>query len=322
MVPGIDLAQPLNLGLITNQRSYWSTHFYSALECLRYHNTLQWPGRKLSDLGKVNWSLEDLRSVAPPNFFQLIEANMRNWGAQYFFANFLNRYEAQPIVQAMINKLAELWSCPFGTTEYSFYISGRDSDLGRQVALKFDEIFPRKVLLDEPNQKKIIDFSDLCIILKSQEHFDEQGNQKRLGLFGEVEGNNGEEILRAGYWSGKSNYCVFAFGVVAEPGNNAYISTKLVGQVNRVLVTLQTGHPVVKDFRTILWWMAHLFMYGRFAALPPNIDEEIGFFLNLIKNRFDKDIVELISELGEFVHPDDVIPLHPGLSTVITKINA
>jgi len=322
MVPGIDLAQPLTLGLITNQRSYWSTHFYSVLECLRYHNTLQWPGRKLSDLGKVNWSLEDLRSVAPPNFFQLIDAYMRNWGMQYFFATFLNRYEAQPIVQAMINKLAELWNCPFGTTEYSFYISGRDSDLGRQVSLRFDEIFPNKVLLDEPNQQKVIDFSDLCMILKSKEHFDEQGNQKRLGLFGEVEGNNGEDIFKAKYWSGKSNYCVFAFGVVAEPGSSAYISAKLVGQVNRALVTFQTGHSVVKDFRTILWWMAHLFMYGRLAALPPNIDEEIGFFLNFIKSRFDKDIVELISELGEFVHLDDVIQSHPGPSTIITKINA
>jgi hypothetical protein len=322
MIPGIGLAQPLNLGIIANQRSYWSTHFYSVLECLRYHNTLQWPGRKLSDIGKVNWSLEDLRGVAPPNFFQLIDANMRNWGMQYFLATFLNRKEAEPIVQGLINKLSELWGGTFGNSEYRFYISGRDSDLGRAVDLKFDEIYPKKVLLDEPNRQKIIDFSDLCMILKSKDYFDEQGNPKRLGLFGEVEGNKGDDLFQASYWSGKSNYCVFAFGVVDEPGSGAFISSKLVGQVNRALVTLQTNHSVVKDFRTVLWWMAHLFTYGRFSLLPPNIDEELGFFLNFIKSRFDTDIVDLIAEMGAFVHPDDVIQSSPGPSTIITKINA
>jgi hypothetical protein len=283
---------------------------------------LQWPGRKLSDLGKVNWSLEDLRSVAPPNFFQMIDANMRNWGMQYFLATFLNRSEAEPIVNAMISRLSEVWSSPFGTTDYQFYISGRDSDLGRQVGLNFDEIFPRKILLDEPNRQKIIDFSDLCMILRSKEHFDERGNFKRLGLFGEVEGNKGGDIFRTSYWSGKSNYCVFALGVIDEPGDGAFINTKRVGEVDRVLVTLQTEHSVVKDFRTVIWWMAHLFNYGRFSLLPPNIDEELGFFLNLLKNHFDKDIVDVISELGEFVHPDDVISSNPGPSTIITKINA
>lgn len=321
MVPGIGLAQPLKLGVITNQRSYWSTHFYSVLECLRYHNTLQWPGRKLSDIGKVNWSLEDLRGVAPPNFFQLIDANMRNWGMQYFLATFLNRYEAEPIVNSLINKLSQLWGCTFGTTDYKFFISGRDSDLGRAVNLRFDEIFPTKVLLDVPNRENIIDFSDLCMILRSKDYYDDMGNYKRLGLFGEVEGNKGGDLFRASYWSGKSNYCVFAFGVVDEPGDGAYIDTKRVGEVDRVLVTLQTGHSVVKDFRTVLWWMAHLFMYGRMAALPPNIDEELGFFLNFIKNRFDKDLVELINEMGEFVNSNDVIQSNPGPSTIITKIN-
>lgn len=322
MIPGIGLAQPLNLGIITNQRSYWSTHFYSVLECLRYHNTLQWPGRKLSDIGKVNWSLEDLRGVAPPNFFQLIDANMRNWGMQYFLATFLNRSEAEPIVNALISRLSQLWDCSFGTTDYQFFISGRDSDLGRAVGLRFDEIFPRKVLLDVPDRESIIDFSDLCMILRSMEHFDDMGNSKRLGLFGEVEGNKGGDLFRNSYWSGKSNYCVFAFGVVDEPGDGAYIDTKQVGQVDRVLVTLQTGHSVVKDFRTVLWWMAHLFTYGRFSLLPPNIDEELGFFLNFIKSRFDTDIVDLIAEMSAFVHPDDVIQSSPGPSTIITKINA
>ena len=70
--PTSSLAAPINLGLIKNQKKYWATHFYSVIQCLRFHINLKYPGRYFEKLGSPDWSLAILRGDAEPNFFSNI----------------------------------------------------------------------------------------------------------------------------------------------------------------------------------------------------------------------------------------------------------
>ena len=66
--------------------------------------------------------------------------------------------------------------------EYSFYMSGNDSSLSANLQDHFTDVFPLELRNIKVNTQKLINESDLCLILKNP-----VTNQK-VGIFGEVEG--------------------------------------------------------------------------------------------------------------------------------------
>lgn len=322
MPSGSGIATALNFAPIVKQRSYWATHFVSLLECLRFHNTLQWPGSKMSAIGKERWSLSDLRAEAPANFFSLIYQQVNNWGFQYFLVTMLNSPESKPIVEALISEIDRLFGSNFDIVSdtYHFRISGRDSNLSKGLDGYITDIFPYVDPMDFVKSRSIMDNSDLCLTIDS----DNFGGlkTKKYGVFGEVEGLHGDFLSRNGYWKNKSEYCIYAFGVVKEKGGKVFLSTREIAGVERILITFQADHFVVNDFLTALWWINNIFQNGASANLPPNIGEEEAHFLNMIRSNFNADLDDLIELMSAHISSKDVIIINPGLSKLIPNIRS
>lgn len=309
------IAKTVNFSPIGRYRSYWAGHFYSVLRCLRYHNGLEYPGRKMAKLGLEDWSLSQLRGSAPANFFEKIDQFMANWGFQYLMASLLNTRPAGPVVESLISEIERLWDIKFNKalSSYEFYVSGRDSELSRGLDLLFADIFPSTVQPSANEKRDVIANSDLCLILENPK------NLAKVGIFGEVEGHKGNKILLDSFWQKKSPYCVYAFGVRREQGSSVHYQVRYLDGLYRVLITFQANHFVVADFQTTLWWFHYLFQNGPFRRF--NIrDEELGYFYNILQRNWNQPISEILELIARYMYEDDVVESIPGASPIITNL--
>lgn len=315
MVNGPGIAKPLNFEPIVRYRSYWAGHFYSVLRCLRYHNGLEYPGRKMLGMGVEDWSLAQLRGSAPPDFFGHINQYMNNWGFQYLLVSLLNSRPALPVVEALITEIEKLWNVTFDKafSHYNFRISGRDSDLSAGLDLLFSKVFPANFELTESQKQDVIDDSDLCLILTKP------GSLEKKGIFGEVEGLKGIKILRESFWRKKSGHCVYAFGVNKEQGSAVDYQVRYLDGLYRVLITFQANNFVVKDFQNTLWWFHYLFQNGPFRKSQIT-DEELGYFYNILQMNWNKPISEVLSLIEQHIGDDDIVTAVPGASPIITSL--
>lgn len=314
-VNGPGIATPMNFAPIIRYRSYWAGHFYSVLRCLRYHNGLEYPGRKMLGLGIEDWSLAQLRGSAPPEFFGKINQFMSNWGFQYVLVSLLNSRPAFPVVETLISEVERLWDIKFNKafSNYEFQISGSDSDLSRGLGLLFADVFPYKEDLSEQQKQAVIDDSDLCLILTKP------GTLDKIGIFGEVEGLKGHKILNESFWKKKSNHCVYAIGVNKEQGAVVDYKVRYLDGLHRVLITFQAGHFVVRDFQTTLGWLHYLFQNGPFSR-SLIVDEEFGYFYNILKMNWNKPISQVLALIEQHMGSDDVVTAVPGASPIITSL--
>lgn len=312
---GPGLARPLSFGLIDRHRSYWAGHFYSVLQCLRYHNGLEYPGRKLVEFGAQDWSLAQLRGSAPIDFFGRIYQHMTNWGFQYLLVSLLNSRLAIPVVNALIAELERLWSVTFDKAfnSYNFRISGRDSDLSAGLDLLFSEVFPAGFELTTAQKQTVIDYSDICLILNKP------GSLEKKGIFGEIEGLKGNKIILDSFWKNKSDYCVYAFGVSREQGSDVDYQVQNLNGFQRVLITFQTEHFVVKDFQNTLWWFQWIFQNGPFSK-PFITDPEIGYFCNILQMNWNKPVSNVLTLIEQHMGGDDIIASVPGVSPIIPNL--
>jgi len=223
-----DLLKPISLGIIEDNKSYWANHFYSILKCFHYHKTLCYSPMQLKSypLGTMN----EMRGFFPLNFFAEMESYLYNWGFQYFLVTFLNQKASSNIVENLIVRLSDMYGVNFSLSlkEFSFYISGHDSSLSENLQDYFTDVFPAELRGLKANTNKLIEQSDLCLILKNPET-----NQK-IGIFGEVEGLHGNKLRRKSYWENKQDFCVFSFGVVKGVGKQCYVENVNVNGIDRV----------------------------------------------------------------------------------------
>jgi hypothetical protein len=293
-------------------------HFYSIIECMRFHTRLEYPTRDFRVL-QPDWSLNSLRGVTPPSFFATIERYMRNWGFQYFLVSFLNSYEMKPLVEALIKKIGDMYDVQFGTalSDREFHISGKDSDLSRGLDLLFADVFPSALLNQPPDRRSLVENTDICLLLT-----DPRNSLQRVGIFGEVEGHHGEYLRRRSYWSDKNNlYSVFAIGVMPEEGRGIYLETRTFNGVDRVLITIQAQHPVASDFRLALHWIQQLFNNG--PALRCEIwDNELSYFVDLIKKNWHVPTSELMRTLRTYIARGDVVESEPGPTSLIVNLQS
>lgn len=317
MISNSEIAKAVSFGPIGRYRSYWAGHFYSVLRCLRYHNGLEYPGRKMASFGLHDWSLSQLRGSAPSNFFEKINQFMVNWGFQYLMASLLNTRPAGPVVDRLLLELERLWDVKFddALSNYEFHVSGRDSELSHGLDLLFADIFPSSTYLNRDIRGNIIADSDLCLILKKPKSLE------KIGIFGEVEGLKGDRVLLDSFWKKKSRYCVYAFGVRKEQGSSVYYQVRHLDGLHRVLITFQADHFVVRDFQTTLWWFHYLFQNGPFRK--SNIqDEELGYFYNILQRNWNQPISDVLEIISQYMNEDDVVESIPGVSPIITNITS
>lgn len=308
------LVSPVQFAPFSGIRSYWATHFLAVLQCLRYHKALTFPGNLFDRKYQGNWSLSDLRGVAPAHFFSQIDQQMQNFGFQYCLATLLNSSEARPLALDLIGKIEEIWNVRFSTalSQYNFRISGNDSELSADLGSHFSHIFPPKNGDNIPRPADVIANSDLCLVLQNSE------TGQKVGIFGEVEGLHGSRIWANGFWARKSDYCIFGIGIISGQGRCVYLNVEERGCGPKILVTFEGNQFIVTDFRTVLWHMCYMMHNGPNAPLPSPVSEELGFFLDLVRKNWRTPLTELVYQISAYIHTNDVLDSVPGATDTIS----
>ncbi|RBW63609.1 hypothetical protein DS893_18855 [Vibrionales bacterium C3R12] len=299
-----ELVSPISLGMIEDQKSYWANHFFSILQCLDSHKNFKYSPRQLNTY--PNWSLNQIRGQLPFNFFGEIQDFMANWGFQYFLVNYLNLKASSDLVDELITRLSDMYDASFSASlnEYSFHISGADSTLSSTLRSRFTDVFPQEIRENPPRVSKLINDSDICLII----HDDQSESEKpyRVGIFGEVEGKHGNKMRRDSYWKKKSDFCVFSFGVMDGDEKGCYVENTYLDGVDRVSFHFEQEHYVVSDFRYTLRIIESLFLHGpHYRTLIR--DDELKFFVNMVKQYWNRPISDLLHELSRFIDGTDLV---------------
>lgn len=246
------------------------------------------------------------------NFFNQIESYMRNWGVQYFLVNFFNQKLGAEIIEKLILNIEELYAVKFsrGLEYFSFHVSGSDSSLSADLSGFFSEVFPRAVDGLAVSPDLLIAYSDICLVLANQE------TGVKVGIFGEVEGIYGNKLRNESYWKRKQDLCVFGIGVVDGDQKLVYFENTCFNGVCKVNLFFERSNFVVSDFGVVLGIFKMLFLNGPQTDLNIS-DEELGFFVDLVKKSWSKNISELMANLRQYLSYDDVVGFNlDGLSIV------
>lgn len=246
--------------------------------------------------------MSSLRGHLPPNFFDVVQDYLRNWGFQYFLVSYLNQKVASNLVQEVVNRLGGLYNVSFseGLKEYSFHISGNDSALSDGLKNHFSEVFPLRIGLDKPNVDKLIANSDICLVLNNPE------TNTKVGIFGEVEGVYGNKLRNQSFWNGKSDFCVFNIGMIDGKTKQCFIENTTFNDSRKVNLYFEKEHFVARDFSVTLNWFKQLLMYGPHLNLKAN-DEEFDYFIDYLKRNWAKPACELLEHIGTFLDGNDLV---------------
>jgi len=300
--------------LIESHKSYWATHFCSALECVHHHSIEQSP-QKLPQF--PNWTLSDLRGNLPTNFFYHLKRFIYNFGFQYFATHYLNQRLGNTIVDALIGKLQEHFDVKFNVklNNYWFFVSGWDSKLSGNLNGQFDEIFPRKSGMQPPVIYEVIKNSDICLVLYNSEE------KCNVGIFGEIEGNKGYKLSTNNFWINKSDYCVFAIGVVKGKNKESYIETHYCNGAPKINILFEAEHHVVSDFHLVVDCLELLLLQGPSSKQNPR-DEEFGFFVNHLKINWNKPVIEILSFFHSMIDYNEFVGKVDGSLPFMASIQA
>lgn len=270
------LVTPISVGIIENQKSYWANHFFSVIQCLDAQKGLKYSPRRID--GYPLWSLSSLRGHFPPNFFEVVQDYLRNWGFQYFLVSYLNQKMASTLVQEVVDRLGSMYNFSFSNQlkGYSFHISGNDSALSDGLKSYFSEVFPVTVGNNKPNIDEVIANSDICLVLRNPE------TNVKVGIFGEVEGVYGNKIRNQPFWNGKSDFCVFNIGIISGKTKQCFIENVTFNGSRKVNLYFEKEHFVANDFSITLDWFKQLLIYGPYFNLRAN-NEEFDYFINYLK---------------------------------------
>ncbi|EKN6081080.1 hypothetical protein [Yersinia enterocolitica] len=309
------LTTPIAPNIINNYRSYWATHFYSLLKCIDQHKQLQYSPQGFATF--PIWSLSTFRGNLPPNFFDKIEDYIKNWGIQYFLTSFFNQKMGSNVVDAIIERLEQLYNVKFSKQldYYSFYVSGIDSSLSNKLKERFSEVFPNQLNGENPSLTQLINYSDLCLVLENSQ----TGN--KVGIFGEVEGIKGNKLRSELYWGRKQNFCIFGIGAIDGQDKKIYIEENHYNNIPRVQILIEKSNPIISDFMTVINYMKWLFLYGPSSNLTV-LDEELGYFINKIKINWATPMPQLFRDLENYIDKGDLLGFNDTGIELLTDIQS
>ncbi|MEG9489318.1 hypothetical protein [Mannheimia indoligenes] len=255
----IHLINEYNMPIYDNSLSYWSMHFISVLECLVYHNNLQFRPIIIPETQTVS-SLATMKSNYPNSFFDVMANYISNWGIQYFMVHYLNHEIGLELVDKIKEKLDDLFNIPNykDYSDFEFYISGHDSELSKNIEGRFDEVYPKNFDFNLLEKRNLIKNSDICLVLKNYQ------NDQNIAIFGEIEGNHGDKLFTDSFWNGKSDFCVIGIGAVDgyQKGKfylERYLHKRIFPKLN---IIFEKNSYVVRDFLHTINEFRYIFNYG------------------------------------------------------------
>lgn len=303
--------------IITDSKAYWANHFSSVLECMHFHKQLQFSPSTLP--AYPTWSLSDLRGNMPENFFLVLNGYIRNWGFQYFIAQYLNQKCGSNVVKKLMDQLQVHYPryFPEDLNRVWFYVSGSDSIMSNYLDGNYDEIYPETINGITAEMDKLKRNSDLCMVVSTLLE------DKRVGVFGEVEGNNGYKLETRSFWSGKPLHCVFGFGVIAGESKSHFVEVYKGFDAPKVNVFFESSHHVIRDFLGGISCIENLLRTGpRANPLINNKDDELDFFVSHLMSNWNTPIIEILSFLRKFIDYRDYVGRNIDILPYVPSIQA
>lgn len=295
----IHLINEYNMPIYDNSLSYWSMHFISVLECLAYHNNLQFRPIIIPETQTIG-SLALMKGNYPNSFFDILANYIRNWGMQYFMVHYLNHKISLDLVDRIKEQLDDLFNILNykDYDDFEFYISGHDSELTKDISKYYDEIYPKNFQLDFLSKKNLINNSDICLVLKDTQ------NNKNIAIFGEIEGNNGDKLFTNDFWNRKSDFCVLGIGAVdGHQKGKFYIQRYLHhGIYPKLNIIFEKNSYVVRDFFHVINEFRDIFNYST-EYINHSDNSNLRYIVNeiIIKN-WNESILYILDQLYYIKH--------------------
>ena len=277
-----------------NSLSYWSMHFIAVLECLANHRTLEYSSQKL--YGYPIFSLAKMKGYYPNSFFDRMAVFIQNWGMQYFIVHFLNHKFGLDIVDKIKENLDDLFNIKNykDYDGFEFYISGFDSELGKNICEKYNEIYPNNFDLTPEEKLYLERNSDFCLVLKNTI------KDKSIGIFGELEGNHGEKLFQDSFWERKSNFCVIGIGAIDGKNKGYYLERYLYRSLYPKLnILFEKSNYIINDFYRVINEFQIIFYQGsQYKNFHP--DASFRFLIDKIIQSWDFPVGSILNELYSY----------------------
>jgi hypothetical protein len=298
-----NIVEIIKPGIHIDLNSYWAMHYCSILEALYEQSTMS-HGFNRPYMDNVEPTLGNLAAKAGFAFFFEIKQSLQNFGLQTLLCHYLTSEEGRPIFIDIVSKLSELHQFDFitDTQEYGVHISCKDFNSG----LRFIETYNPYLLghgqLRHWDAASKVAYADLCILLKKKD--------ENYGILGEVEGNHGCDLLLNSFWSKKKGeYYSFGFGVKQRQFKAPNIFTGKIEPESptitgrwfktdygwKYVVITESDHAIIQDFHNAIGTIQMLMTLG--PQQKANYDRSLLPILNLIKQKWDCHILDLIGDL-------------------------
>ncbi|MBI6529976.1 MULTISPECIES: hypothetical protein [Morganellaceae] len=301
---------------INNTTSYWAMFYAAIFKALSYQTNMLHP------LGEQSPKSHRGDLSTPSNYLARISSNLQNHAFEYLMIDLLCSEYGSTTRDILVNNLL----FQYGITDFEYkylnlYKMGKDSIHHK---LQLDNSFDVKVIT--PINPKFLGssknkyqaftypihtafnnfpYSDLLLIVSD-------GKKHTYGFLGEIEGNNGQQLFRKGYWgAGKGDYATFAMGISPKKslkidGHKHQLSNSIVlfsDENNRLILNYSNFSPFAKDYFKAINNM-ELFFNGQTKHLSKE-DKGHEYIIDLIKYNWDQPsgyIIELLSQHVKYTY--------------------
>jgi hypothetical protein len=289
---------------------YWSMQITAVLLCLHDQKCLATTPEKLLGQGWENWTLASFVGGAGHAVLEMMKASIQNWGAQYLLADYLN--VDRGITTSLLDELGRIWKEDSfrKPCDFECYVSGIDSRSGTQFLASCGA----KILGDK--RRKVasstdqIGFADLCIIGRI-------GEKQSLAVFGEVEGNYGDKLLKEDFWVIKDRPLAL-FGIGLQPTQNEPMTIQVVERAGRkrVVVLLGSGDQLMADFHTAIDVIAKLVLGGPNAKWWTALRLGLTNVVQMVVEYWTRPVIQLVELLRKPGEPNGLIITERDVKTL------
>lgn len=213
----IAIQNALHENSLTDWRSYWSNIYLSVIETLVFQKNTRHSFFHLHDK-KLPLTLANFKGMVNNSELNVMLTNtVRNHRFEYFIRNVFRSNDGHGLFNFLIMNISDIYNFSYPSCA-SYYICGQDSHSVNVPVDKFKYKVPTPEgwITDKSKIKNLLRHCDAAIELRKEFSRDVL-SEERILLIGEVEGINGDDLLKKKYWIEKkkalSNDRFYHFGI-------------------------------------------------------------------------------------------------------------
>lgn len=238
-------------------RSYWSNIYLSVIETLVFQKNIKHSFSHLFDK-KAPLTLANFKGMVNNSELNVMLTNIvRNHRFEYFIRNIFRSNDGHGLFNLLIMDISSTYNLPY-LGRGTYYICGQDSHSVNVPIDKFKYKVPtrRGWITDKSKIKNLLRYCDAAIELK-KEFPTNNLSEERILLIGEIEGVNGDDLVKKKYWIEKKKalsddrYYHFGIGVSGLKLNSDLVEKIQRNSVDRYEVDLTDYKVIVFIFQNL-----------------------------------------------------------------------